>query len=136
MDIVGVVVCTSGVVKMRNNLPFCWEFSMLCINKDLLLTILSNFEREAAQHFWWVASLTHKVTWYEYSLKINLIGLTWNMVWYINICGGVWSNRVGQNRETYEEHDGDCLEEGFQLTRVKFGRDGETGRKALDIGKL
>ena len=55
------------------------------------------------------------------------------MVWYINICGGLRSNRVGQNRETYEEHDGDCVEEGFQLARVKFGRDGETGWRALDM---
>ena len=28
---------------------------------------------------------------------------------------------VGQNRETDEEHDKDCIEEGFQLARVKWG---------------
>ena len=45
------------------------------------------------------------------------------------------SNGVGQNRETNEEHDGHCVEEGFFHTaRVKFGRNGEGGRKPLDMG--
>ena len=39
------------------------------------------------------------------------------------------SNGVGKNRKTNEEHDEDCAEEGFQLTRVKFDVDG--GREAL-----
>ena len=46
----------------------------------------------------------------------------------------MWLNWVGQIRETNEEHDENCVEEGFQLTRVKFERDGEGGRKALDMG--
>ena len=46
-----------------------------------------------------------------------------------HICGGVRSNGVGKNRKTNEEHDEDCAEEGFQLTRVKFDVDG--GREAL-----
>ena len=29
-----------------------------------------------------------------------------------NTCGGLWSNGVGQNRETGEEDDEDCVEEG------------------------
>ena len=29
MEVVGVVVCTSRVVKMRENLRFCKEFSIL-----------------------------------------------------------------------------------------------------------
>ena len=29
-----------------------------------------------------------------------------------NTCGGLWSNGVGQNRETDEEDDEDCDEEG------------------------
>ena len=41
---------------------------------------------------------------------------------------------VGQNRETNEEHDEDCVEEEFQLARVKYVRDGEAGRGALDVG--
>ena len=33
-----------------------------------------------------------------------------------------------------KEHDEDYVEEGFQLAGVKFGRDGEEGRKALGMG--
>ena len=29
----------------------------------------------------------------------------------------MWLNGVGQNRETDEGHDEDCVEEGFQLVR-------------------
>ena len=29
MEIIGVVICTSRVMKMRENLPFCKEFSIL-----------------------------------------------------------------------------------------------------------
>ena len=46
----------------------------------------------------------------------------------------MWSIGVGLNRETDEEHDGNCVEEGFRMARVKFGRDGEGSRKALDMG--
>ena len=46
----------------------------------------------------------------------------------------MWFNGVGQNRETYEEHNKDCVEEGFQLTRLKFDRDGEEGREVLGMG--
>ena len=45
-----------------------------------------------------------------------------------------WSNGVGQNRETDEEHDKYCVEEGFQLARVKFDRDGEGGSEAPGMG--
>ena len=44
-EIEGVVVCTSRVVKMKEHLRFCGEFSILCI--EFLLTMLSNIEREA-----------------------------------------------------------------------------------------
>ena len=30
-----------------------------------------------------------------------------------NTCGGLWSNWVGQNSETNEEDDEDCVEEGL-----------------------
>ena len=43
-------------------------------------------------------------------------------------------NRVGQNRKTNEKHDEDCVKEGFQLARVKYGKDDERGRE--DIGML
>ena len=51
-----------------------------------------------------------------------------------NTCGGVWLNWVGKIIEANEEHDENCVEEGFQLTRVKFERDGEGGRKAVGMG--
>ena len=51
-----------------------------------------------------------------------------------NICGGVWLNRVGQNRETDEKYDEDCVEEGFQLAGVKLDKYGEGGRDALVVG--
>ena len=47
----------------------------------------------------------------------------------------MWLNWIGQNRETDEEHDEDCVEGGFQLARVKFDRDGERGRETLGMGK-
>ena len=46
----------------------------------------------------------------------------------------MWSNWAGQNKETDEEHVEDCVEEGFRLARVKLGRDGEGGKKALGMG--
>ena len=36
---------------------------------------------------------------------------------------------VGKNSEPDEEHDEDCVEEGFQLNREKNDWDGEGGRK-------
>ena len=65
---------------------------------------------------------------------MNLIGLV--AIWFggSNTCGGVWLKGVGQNMETDEEHDEDCVEEGFQLTSVKLDKDGEGGREALGMG--
>ena len=51
-----------------------------------------------------------------------------------NICGGMWSNGLGQNRENNEEHDEDCVEEGFRLASAKLGRNDKGGRKALVWG--
>ena len=48
--------------------------------------------------------------------------------------GSAWSNVVGQNRETDEEHDKYCVEEGLQLARVKFDRDDEGGSEAPGVG--
>ena len=45
----------------------------------------------------------------------------------IAVCGRM---EVGKNKETHEEHDEDCVEEEFQLTRGKFDRVGEGGREA------
>ena len=48
--------------------------------------------------------------------------------------GSVWSNEVGQNKETNEEYHEDCVEEGFQLARVGFDSDGEGCRETRGIG--
>ena len=87
------------------------------------------FEREAAlkdSALWWVTCLANKVLQSVYRLMINLVdwlGLTY-----------MWSNGVGQNREeTNEKHNEDCIEERFQLARVKFDRDDEGVREALGV---
>ena len=56
-------------------------------------------------------------------------------IWFstFNNCG-VRLNEVGKNRETDDEHNEDCVDEGLQLARVKFDRDGKGGRQALVIG--
>ena len=59
--------------------------------------------------------------------------MAWLDIWFSvsNTCGGVWSNR--ESRETDEEHDEDRVKEGFQLTRVKSGRDDEGDRETLGM---
>ena len=59
--------------------------------------------------------------------------LAWYKVWYIQHLCGAWSNGVGEKRETDKEHDEDCVEDGFQLIRVKFDRVGEGSREALGL---
>ena len=46
----------------------------------------------------------------------------------------MWLNGVGQNRETNEKHNEDCVEEGFHLVRVKFEGDGEGDKVAVNMG--
>ena len=46
----------------------------------------------------------------------------------------MWSNEVRQNRETNEEHDEHCVEETFQVARVKFDKDGKGSRETLCTG--
>ena len=62
----------------------------------------------------------------------------WPYIWFslFNFCDSVWSNGVGQNRETDKEHDEDCVEEWFQLIRVKYDRHGQGGREALVLGNF
>ena len=62
--------------------------------------------------------------------------MAWLGLWFSlsNNCDSEWSNGVGQNRETDEEHDEGCIEEGFQLARMKYDRDSEGGREALGMG--
>ena len=59
--------------------------------------------------------------------------MAWISIWFgiFNTCGGVWSNGVGKNWETKEEHDEDCVEEGFKLASAKFDRDSNGGKEAL-----
>ena len=45
----------------------------------------------------------------------------------------MWSNGLGQNKETDKEHDEDCSEVGFQLARIKYDRDSEVSREALGV---
>ena len=63
--------------------------------------------------------------------------MAWLGIWFgiFNTCGRLWSNGVGQKKETDEEHDEDCVEEKFQLDSVKFDRDGERGKEALGMRK-
>ena len=59
--------------------------------------------------------LTQKVLKSVYSLIINLIGFALMS----NTCGGLWSNGVGQNRESDEEDDQDCVEGGLVMVSSK-----------------
>ena len=44
-----MAVYTNRIVKMKEHLPFCREFSILCIeDRELLLILLFNFEKEPA----------------------------------------------------------------------------------------
>ena len=43
-----------------------------------------------------------------------------------------WSRK--KNRETDGEHDKDCVEKEFQLTKGEFDRDGEEDREAVGTG--
>ena len=104
---------------------------------ELLLTMFCNFKKETAfkdSAFWQVASLTIKMLWFIYSL-IREFRLAW-----FSICFGipnnycVRSNGIGRNRKTDEEHDEDCVEEGFQLPNGKSDKDCERRREALRLG--
>ena len=98
VEITSLVVCSSRVVKMKEHLPFCREFSILCIEDELLLTILSNFEREVALKdpvFWWVVFLVHKLLWSVYRLIITLINLALHIVWYIQYLSVVACGLIG-----------------------------------------
>ena len=78
--------------------------------------MLPKFEGKAvlkASVFWRVACLTHKLPWSLYNLITNLIGLALYMIWYIQYFGGFWSNGVGHNIETDEEHDEVYVGEGL-----------------------
>ena len=47
MQIVGVVVCTNRIVKMKEHLSFFREFSILFIEDRAAVDRLSNFEKES-----------------------------------------------------------------------------------------
>ena len=50
--------------------------------------------------------------------KFDWLDLAYGLVHPINC--GLWLSEVWQNRETNQEHDEDCVEEGCQLARVKI----------------
>ena len=62
--------------------------------------------------------------------------LAWLDIWagISKTCGSVWSNGKGKNTETDEEYDKYCVEEVFQLARVKLDSDSEGGSEAPDVG--
>ena len=61
--------------------------------------------------------------------------MAWLGIWFFssNTCGGVWLNRVRQNWKIDKKDDEDCVEEGFQLAKAKYNKDGEGGREALVV---
>ena len=109
----------------------CRNSAYFVLKLELLLTMLSKFEGEAA--FWWVACLTHQVSWSIYSLITSLIGLALYMIWYIQYS---WLLVVEWGRTKYWNRWSKWWEvcwRGFQLPQVKFDRD-EVGRDVLRIG--
>ena len=61
--------------------------------------------------------------------------MAWLASWFgISHNCSVWSHVVGQNRQSDEEHDKGSVEEGFQLSRMKFDRVGEGDREVLGMG--
>ena len=67
--------------------------------------------------------------------KFDWLRLPYGLVYPIFVVVGMWLNWVGQNRETDEEHADDCVEEGFQLPRVKSDADGEGRQESSRFGE-
>ena len=120
-----------GLWKRRNTYHFVENSAYFMLKTELLLTILSNFEREVAfkdSAFWWVACLTHKVLWSAYSLLTNLHMsgyiqyLWWLVVEWFRTKERIW----------WKTWWGLCWR-GFQLAKVKFDRNGVAGREALGM---
>ena len=55
-----MVVCKSRVMKMKDHLPFCQEFTIFCIEIEFLFTVLKEKRLSKDSAFWWLACLTHK----------------------------------------------------------------------------
>ena len=64
----------------------------------------------------------YKVLRCLYRMTKNLSGLTWRVVLHIQHLwhAGEWIRY--DDREVNKQHDKDCVEEVFQLARVKFDR--------------
>ena len=58
--------------------------------------------------------------------------MAWLHTWFdiSNTYDKAWSIGVGQKRKIDKKHDKYCVEEGFQLARVKLNKDGEGCSKA------
>ena len=55
VEILGLILCKSRVVKMKDRLQFCKKFRTLCIEDWVVVDPLLIFEREAAlkdSDFW------------------------------------------------------------------------------------
>ena len=116
VEIIALVVCSSRVVKVKEH-HFVENPAYVLLKIELLLTMLSNFEREVDlknSAFWWVVCFVYKLLWSVYSLIITIISLALHMFGIFNTCSSLWSNRVGESRETDEEDDENCVEEGFR----------------------
>ena len=59
---------------MKDHLPFCREFSVLCIEGEAVLKDST---------FWWAACLTHKVSRSVYKLdnKFDCLGFIYDLVY-------------------------------------------------------
>ena len=77
--------------------------------------------------------MTNKLLWFVHSLIINLIGLACNTICYIQKLWRLveWGKKNGK---IDEEHDEECVKEGFQLNRGEIDRDDERFREIVGKG--
>ena len=127
-----------GLWKWRNTYYFLENSAYFVFELELLLTMLSKPEGKVVLQdsaYWWVACLTHKVSWSVYRLITDLIGLALYMIRYIQY----WWWLVVELSRTNEWNRWrtwwGLSWRGFQLTKVKCDRDGDGGREFLCMGR-
>ena len=126
-----------GLWKWRSTYHFVENSAYVILKLDLLLTMFPKLKGEVVlkdSTFWWVACLTHKVSWSVYNLITNLIGLALYMIWYIQCLWWLvveWNRKKSWNR--WRTWWGLCWR-GFQLAKVQFYRYGEGDRDVLRMG--
>ena len=105
MENVEVVVCTNRALKIRSSYHFVENSAYFVLKIELLLNVLSNFERERllmtqlfdGKGFW-------PIKYYDLyiALIISLSDLAWHMVWYIQYLWwrvAKWSRTKWGNQE-------------------------------------